>query len=181
MCRAFCPCTMGRKTLKWFFLFVGLALPVFGQTDLQVYTDTLQPGWANYSWSSTVNFNNSTVVHSGAGSISVTITGAWGAIYLHHTAFDSSTYTNLTFWINGGSSGGQRLLVQAELNGTAQTPGVTLAPLAVNAWQQYKISLAALGAANQPNLDGFWIEDQSGAAAPVFYLDDISFAAGTNP
>ena len=93
-------------------------------------------------------------------------------------------YTNLTFWINGGPTGGQQLLVQGHANGNAQA-STNLPALATNTWQQFTIPLAALGVANVANMDGFWIQDRIGSAQPTFYLDDISLvtnatSAGTN-
>ena len=148
------------------------------QTDQSVYNDELDNGWQNWSWA-TVNLSNSRPVYAGSASISVTA-GPYQALYLHQTAFDSSLYSALVFWINGGSSGGQLLQVQATLNGTAQT-AVALAPLAVNTWQQISIPLASLGVQDQPNLDGFWIQDRSGTTQPTFYVDSISLKAVAPP
>ena len=148
------------------------------QSDQLVYSDTLQNGWQNWSWA-TVNLSNGAPVQAGTASIAVNA-GAWQALYLHHNAFDSSIYTGLTFWIHGGSTGGQLLQVQAELNGTSQTV-VALPPLAANTWQQVTISLASLGVQSKPNLDGFWIQNRSGTTQPTFYVDSISFKAQPAP
>jgi len=157
-------------------LLAATALDAAAQGNEAIYTDSLQNGWVNYSWA-TVNFANTNPVHSGADSISVLcLSNNYQALYLHQPAFDSTPYTNLTFWINGGASGGQHLQVQATLNGAPQT-AITLAPLTTS-WQQITISLAALGVANQPNMDGFWIQSQSATAIPVFYVDDITLVAG---
>ena len=146
--------------------------------DQATYSDSLLNGWENWSWA-TVNLAASSPVHTGSKSISVTA-AAWQALYLHHTAFDSSNFTHLSFWIHGGSSGGQRLLVQAQLNGTAQT-AVGLPPLAAGSWQQITLSLSSLGVANKSNLDGFWIQDSSGTTQPTFYVDDVSLLAPPPP
>jgi hypothetical protein len=150
-----------------------------------IYDDALENSWENWSWSSTLNFNNTgTYVHSGADSISVTITSAGGALSLWHSAQDSSIYTNLTFWINGGAIGGQKLQIYAEVTGTAE-PAISLPTLAAGTWQQMSFSLSALGVANQPNFIRFSIQDRSGAAERTFYVDDISLVtnaivSGTN-
>src|SRR5438093_13546793 len=102
----------------------ALAQSAWAQTDQQVYTDSLLNGWQNWSWA-TVNLANGSPVHSGAQSASVTA-DAWEAIYLHHDALDTSSYTDLTFWIHGGASGGQLPQVQALRNGSAP-PAVKLA------------------------------------------------------
>jgi hypothetical protein len=94
-------------------------------------------GWQNWSWA-TVNFSNTQPVQAGSDSIAVNA-GAYQALYLHQTAFDSTLYNNLVFWINGGSSAGHLLQVQATLNGTAQT--VVTLPLVTAG--TYKISSVA--------------------------------------
>jgi alpha-L-arabinofuranosidase len=142
-------------------LLCCLALPsaARAQTDQSVYTDVLVNGWQNWSWA-TVNLSNTTPVQSGTDSISVSA-GPYQALYLHQTTFNSTPYTALVFWINGGSTGGQLLQVQATLNGASQAV-VTLPALAANTWQQVTIPLSSLGVQNQPDLDGFWIQDRSG-------------------
>lgn len=152
--------------------------------DQPIYTDSLQNGWQNWSWGSVITLNNSSPVHSGTASIAVTInpygTNSWGAIYLHHTAFDSTPYTNLTFWINGGAAGGQPLQLTATLNGAGQVSVPLQAP-AAGTWQQVSVSLASLGVANNANFDGFWIQEAVSTSLPAFYLDDISLVAGASP
>ena len=161
-------------------LLCCLALPTVAraQTDQSVYTDALVNGWQNWSWA-TVNLSNTSPVQSGTDSISVSA-GPYQALYLHQTAFDSTPYSALVFWINGGSAGGQVLQVQATLNGTAQTV-VTLPALAANTWQQVSIPLSSLGVQNQPDLDGFWIQDRSGTTQPAFFVDTISIKANPPP
>jgi hypothetical protein len=173
-----------RLARSWVMILVlmlcGVVLPAVAhaQADQSVYTDALVNGWQDWSWA-TVNFSNTQPVQSGADSISVSA-GPYQALYLHHDAFDSSLYSNLVFWIDGGSTGGQLLQVQATLNGTAQTV-VTLPPLAANSWQQVTIPLSSLGVESQPNLDGFWIQDRSGTTQPRFYVDTISITAQPAP
>ena len=72
------------------------------------------------------------------------------------------------------------LQVQATLNGAAQTV-VTLPALAANSWQQVTIPLSSLGVQNQPDLDGFWIQDRSGTTQPTFFVDTISITAQPPP
>jgi hypothetical protein len=163
----------------WVAVTSGLA-----QTDQQIYTDSLQNNWQDWSWNCTDDFSNTSVVHAGANAISVTLTAAWGAFSLHHNDMDSSPYTSLSFWINGGPAGGQRLQLAALLGDTSggTVAGTTnLGALAANTWQQVTVSLAALGVANQPTFTRFWLEDQTGGPQPVFYLDDIKLVASSSP
>ncbi len=154
------------------------ARPAVAQSNQTVYDDALRNGWQNWSWAAT-NLSNTSPRHSGAASIGVSA-AAWQALYLHHDAFDTSIYTSLTFWIHGGTSGGQQLQVQALLNGTAQ-PAVTLVALPANTWQQVTLSMSTLGVANKPNMDGFWIQDRTGTIQPTFYVDDIQLIAAGPP
>jgi hypothetical protein len=168
---------------KWScHLLIWLFLPQLALfADQIVYDDSLENGWQNWSWA-TVNLANTNPVHSGMDSISVTC-GGWQALYLHNTPFYSGLYTNLTFWINGGT-GGQPLKVQATTNQNALSTAYTfIAP--AGSWQQIVIPLTALGVANQPNMDGFWIMANTAVQLPTFYVDDISLVAnpttpGTN-
>jgi hypothetical protein len=161
-------------------LLASPAISVLGQTDQQVYTDALQNGWQDWGWA-TLNYDNTAPVHSGSDSIAVTIVNnTYQAIYIAHAAFDSTPFISLSFWVNGGASGGQQLQVQGILGSSAQ-PAVAIAPLPTNTWQHLVVSLASLGVAGQPNFSGFWIQDRLGAAQPTFYLDDVSLLANTNP
>ncbi len=145
----------------------------FGQ-DQVVYQDALQNGWQNYGWA-TISYRNTHPVHSGTSSISVKAARGQ-ALYIHHSEFDSGPYQAISFWISGGAAGGQRLRVQALLDGKAQEP-VFLAALPRNSWRQVTVPLASLGVANRTDLDGFWLQESLGKDQPTFYVDDISLFA----
>ena len=116
---------------RWLFFSLA-AVPLAVNADQIIYSDSLQNGWQNWSWA-TVNLANTSPVHSGSDSISVTCS-AYSALYFENTAFDPSVYTNFSFWINGGSSGGQNVQVQAIYNGAAVGSGLSLGPLVANIW-----------------------------------------------
>jgi hypothetical protein len=162
------------------FLLSGASLSLCAQTGQAIYTDSLQNGWMDWGWA-TINYNNTSPVHSGSRSVAVTIvTNTYQAIYIAHAAFNSSGYSNLTFWINGGASGGQQLQVVGHA-GNAVRLSTNLPALAANTWQQYSIPLATLGVANRTDMDGIWVQDRMGAAQPTFYLDDISLTTNSIP
>lgn len=153
------------------------AFKLTAQTNQIIYDDSLENGWMNWSWA-TVNLANTSPVHSGSHSISVTASN-WSALYLDVADMDVSQVTNLTFWINGGL-GGQSVLVQAILGTTAQT-GVLLPPLPTNSWEQINLSMSALGVAGASDFTGFWIQIQTNIAEPTFYVDDIALQFGPPP
>ena len=104
--------------------------------------------------------------HSGTHSISLTITSAYGALSLQYSAgFSTAPYASVSFWVNGGSTGGQRLQVYGtilDVGGTAYT----LSKLPTNNWQQITIPLSSLGMANVSNFSGIEIQDATGGAQP---------------
>ena len=146
-----------------------------------IYDDALENGWNNWSWSATVDPNSTAYVHGGSKAMAVTITAAWGALSLEHNDINSSSYSNLTFWINGGPTGGQQLQLYAEAPLGTSHAAVSLGTLAPNAWQKISLSLASLGVANQPNFARFSIQETANKAQPVFYLDDMLLATNANP
>lgn len=146
--------------------------------DLKIYNDSLVNGWIDYGWA-TLNYHNTTIKHSGNNSVSITAKPYEG-IYFHHAAFDTSTYSDLSFWIHGGDVGGQNLLIGATLDGKEQVL-YKIPPLQAQVWQQIKISLNSLGVAKKVNFDGIFIKDNSGTSSPTYYLDDIHLTAISAP
>ena len=149
------------------------------QANLPIYTDHLVNGFQNWSWA-TVNLTNTSPVHSGSNSISVTAGLDYQAFYLEHSDFNVSPYTCLDFWINGGKRGGQALQAGGLLDGTNQID-YPLGNLPPNTWQHYTIPLSNLGVANATNCSGFWIQSSISAPQPVFYVDDIQLMAAPAP
>ena len=151
-----------------------------GQTNEIIYSNSLQNGWVDTDSWATDNLANTNPVLSGfSDSISVFCT-EYAALYLSQTPSDSTPYTNLTFWLNGGASGGQVLTVTGTLSGANQTP-YTLPPLASNTWMEFTVPLSAIGVADQPDFDGIWIWNDTNFTIPTFYVDDIVLVAGSPP
>lgn len=173
-----------RTRLLFTGLFSTLALtaaqPALAQANLPVYTDNLVNDFQDWSFSCTRVFTNTSPVHSGLYSTAVTMTGSGGSLYLHCPDFNPSPYASVTFWINGGATGGQSIQIRGLIEGNAQTPFVIPA-LAANTWVQYSVPLSTLGVANTPNFSGLWFQIASGSTAPVFYVDDIQLTAAAAP
>jgi alpha-N-arabinofuranosidase len=178
------------KPLPALFIFrhailAGLALcatiRIFAQSSLPIYTDGLVSGWGNGSYNGTYNFANPSPVHSGSDSISATVTSAYGGIQLNHSSVSVAAYTSISFWLNGGASGGQQLQMYATLGNVAQGARYHVGTPLANTWQQYVVPLSALGVANAANFTGFAIQDSAGATEPTFYLDDIQLVSATVP
>jgi hypothetical protein len=156
------------------FAAYGLRDAAYAQDGISVYDDVLESPWENWSWAS-VDFASTAMAHSGTTSIAVTAS-PWSALSLRHVPFDTTDYGNVTFWINGGPVGGQRLHVTATLGDAGQSAGVDLPVLAAQTWQQVSIPLASIGAAGAGNFTGFWIQEFTGTDQPTFYVDDVALS-----
>ena len=152
--------------------------PALATGAMSVYGDALVNGWENWSWAS-VDISNPDPVNSGTSSIAVTAS-PYSALSFHHGAIDTQLYSSVTFWINGGSSGGQLLSVRALLGDVAQD-GVIIGPLVANTWQEIVIPLGALGAANRLDLTNLWVQESAGVAAPTYYVDDFRLEPAPPP
>jgi hypothetical protein len=161
-------------------ILAGMATSGRAQTNHLIYSDSLQNSWNNWSWGSTINFSQSSPVHGGSKSMSVTLSAAWGALYLEHADMNGGAFAALSLWLNGGSSGGQLLKISGLANHNEQAY-TNLSALAKNAWTQFVIPLSALGVSSSAAFDGIWIADRSGGTQSIFYVDDLMLAAGTNP
>jgi alpha-N-arabinofuranosidase len=173
-----------RSRITFWFLVLPLLLVLrgtsFAAVDKTLYDDALAPGWQNWSWAA-VDMASAAVAHTGTVSIAVTPT-AWSALYLRSAdaPLDTNGYLNFTFWVNGGTTGGQTIQVVAVVNDVAQ-PGVRVASPTAGSWQKITVPLSALGAAANTNVSGFWVEEAAGIDEPTFYVDDIVLESGVPP
>ncbi len=167
-----------------FPFFFGLALfwladpGVRAQEAFTLYDDALANGWQDWSWA-TRNWSATTSVHGGTMAIQVQAGNAQ-ALALHHEALNTALFENLTFWIHGGTAGGQTLQVRATRGWVAQ-PAVAIAAPAAGAWTQVTIPLSDLGVSNCTDFDGVWIQNSSGTSLGTFYVDDIALTFGPAP
>jgi hypothetical protein len=156
--------------LSFAFGLLSLAISLKAQSPLYVYTDRIVNGFQDWSWG-TRNFANTSPVHTGADSISVSPTSNPG-ISFHQNDVNTSPYANLSFWANGGTNGGQNLKVLVTLGTSDQAPYTSLPALTAGTWTQFVIPLSSLNAANKTNLARITIQPNGGLTG-VFYLDDI--------
>jgi hypothetical protein len=151
---------------------------VNAQANLPIYTDHLVNGFQDWSWAP--RNMGSTFFHAGTNSIAVTNSSFFQGISFHQNPFSTSIYTNLSFWANGGTNGGQVLEVYVALNDVDQSHYTIPGSLPANTWQQYFVPLTQLNAANKTNLTRITIRDIGGNTT-TFYLDDIQLNAKPAP
>ena len=158
-------------------IFLSVAR-IHASDDLLIFSDQRNNGWGDWGWVSHYPTNNP--VHSGSNAMVFAATSSYQAWWLKHDAMDTSIYTNLTLWVNGGASGGQYIGVQAELGGsTAGLPRVG-GTVSTNSWTKLTFSLASLGVANKTNLTAFQIWN-GGTLQPNYFIDDITLVAAPAP
>lgn len=147
--------------------------------DQPVYTDSFVSGWINYGWAK-IDAGNPSPVHAGKASLKIA-SNAFDGLHIHHSPLDSRLYRSLTFWINGGPTGGQHVRIGAYLSGELHLNFITLAPLPAETWQRITISLASLGVANKPDFTGILIGNADGTDRAAYYVDDIQLVASPPP
>ena len=146
--------------------------------DHAVYSDALGADWASWSWSVTINESNPTPVYSGTFSMSVRYTGGWGGVFLHTDEYlAGSEFESLSFWIHGGSTGGQVLRVGIYSGGEPTEYVDITAP--VNTWEHHTIPMADLG--NPEQITEIVWQSTSGSAQAMFYMDDIRLISDPTP
>jgi hypothetical protein len=114
--------------------------------------------------------------------IKVTLTGKWGGWqpFSPHWSFNSRPYSELTFALKP-TVAGQRWSCQfVKIHDVPVGISVDVArygpaPVA-GRWATYTIPLAALGVVGQP-IYKFAIQDQTGRARNVWYIDNVGFIA----
>ena len=163
-----------------------LATSAVAQAPLPVFLDHLDNGFQDWGWAPHT-YTNASPVHSGTNSIAVTISSSgYQGLQIYHSDLNSGLYSSISFWLNGGTNGGQKLQVYGLLHigssqNTAAATRYQLSLLPTNSWQQFTIPLSALGVANTNNFTGFAIQDRINASQPTFYLDDILLNATPAP
>jgi endoglucanase len=143
-------------------------------TTYLIYEDVLNGNWADWSWSTTRNFSNTTPVQSGTKSLSVKYDAGWAGLYLHaNTPVSLTGLTHLKFWIHGGTNTGQQIRII--LNGGG--PYYTATPTA-NQWKLVTIPLSTFN--NPTSLSDIYFQEATGSARPACYLDKIYLANSAN-
>ena len=165
--------------LVFFACFLFSREQIRAQANLPIYTDHLVNGFQDWSWALR-NMGNTTPLHSGTNSLAVMPANFGDGISFHQSAFNNSTYGNLSFWANGGTNGGQTLDVYVSLSDVDQAHFNLSPALVANTWQQYVVPMSNLGAMNKTNLTRITIQLLDGSKT-TFYLDDIQLTANPAP
>jgi hypothetical protein len=158
-------------------------MTVFQQRSTTVYNEALASGWQNWSWSSTVDFNDTAHAYTPNKDIKWTPTGAYSGLYLHNDSFvDTSGYYGITFALQASQTNshlavrtydaaGNELGSQVSLDNYGGDPPTTY-------HRMYTIPFSALGATNT-TISGFYIHDITGGTLQPIYVDRIKLVGNS--
>ncbi|MDR3388549.1 MAG: hypothetical protein P4L92_15995 [Rudaea sp.] len=151
--------------------------------DLVIYDDASENGFnQGCSFDATPNFAETAVVHSGTFGISFAPAQFGAVSWCAPMSLSTTDYSGITFWVNGGASGGQDLQLVIGLAG-APVASASLASLLgqaipANSWVPLTASFDNAPTQYSGNFDQISIQDNSGNAAgspqPTVYFDDAS-------
>lgn len=145
------------------------------ETRYTLYSDNLDEGWSNWSWSSTINPHHGDTI-SGAHSLSF-LSEPWGGLYIHaNQPLPADDVTHLQFLIKPHSSEQKYRIFVADQNNSfidnsfdlQSTPAEQLQ----NGWRKYTIPLAELNASGKI-ISGIIMQEGSGLGGVNTLIDDI--------
>lgn len=157
----------------------ALSAPLASAGDQVLYRDGLAPGWADWSWGGSVDFNHRPA-WQGAASLGWRVSTPWAGLYLRaYQAVPTGPSTSVRFALRTSDP---TALLSVRLFGAGDQP-VGSARLvsefgtpAAGAWSTFDISLGALGVAGQP-VTGIVFQDASGVITqPLVELDELVLA-----
>ena len=155
--------------LLFLALFSTLNRAVYSANGV-IYDDALGSGWNNYSWNTTVTFDETTPVRNGMNSLGARFELGWAGLYLDASApLPSADFPVLSFWLHGGF-GGQTIRLTLIDGADNFLAPYNITPVA-NAWTYYEIPVSALG--NPDAIGGVAFQEGTGFPQATFYLDDV--------
>lgn len=147
-----------------------------------IYRDEAENGWTTkgWTWAKKVVFDNTDTVHSRKNAIKVEYQ-SYDGVKFHHAPLDTTPFDRISFYINGGPEGGQKIAVgaaRAEKN-VAET--IMFKPLPAGKWVAVTIPLTTLGLSHQPDMTSFWINGTTGKPQKALYIDEVRLLLPSEP
>lgn len=163
---------------KTFVLFAFLLLcPAFCDNVYIYNNGQLQSGWDNWSWSTTVNWNDTSLTYNSQPSAQVAITSGWGALSVEHQSLSTNSFTQLIVSLFGGSD-----LLISVVNSSGDTLFSYSSPASSRTSNQWNtISVEFSGSSN---FNQIWIQDWTGGSQSfnlgTLYLTESSSGGGSS-
>jgi len=159
---------------------------VGARADWSLYQDVLSPGWQDWSWSASIDFNQSAIRYEGQRAIAVDL-APWGTLSLFHADFGTGPWESIAFRIHGGNTGGQSLKIFVHSEG-GQGAEVALSDpryieggtVAAGQWRLVVIPLKDLGADNR-GVTRFNLQTATADDPTIFFVDDVRLVTAAAP
>jgi hypothetical protein len=154
---------------------------------LNVYADGVSSGFEDWSWSQNYNPADTQFVRSGTKAIRTELVNWWGVYYHAKTNFLVSSYNQLVFYVNGGTSAKAADVAAVKLYSVSGDPIGNAINLGVVAtagqWTAVSIPISKFGLQASTMISGVAITANVGGtqtSAGNIWIDDINFVpAGT--
>lgn len=142
--------------------------------DLVMYDDALSSEFVDYSWAD-VDLASTQLVREGNHSIRMKPDADKALYFYKDRVMQASDYGVLSFWINGGTEGGQQVKLVLSLGGEpiAESKVGDLLPggIPANEWREVRVPLAELGVTGL--VDGFWLWGEGDQQS--IHIDSVAF------
>jgi hypothetical protein len=154
---------------------------------LNVYADGLSSGFEDYTWSQNYNPADTQFVRSGSKAIRTELVNWWGVYYHSKTNFVASSYNQLVFYVNGGTSAKAADVAAVKLYSTSGIPIGNAVNLGVVAaagqWTAVSIPISKFGLEASTQISGVAIMSNVGGtqALPATFGSMISTSSLQEP
>lgn len=167
-------------------LLSSAVLRAQAQSGFDLYADGLNPAFQDWSWAAAADYSltNTLPVHDGARSIQF-VPRSWNGLLFAAAAssLEAADFDALTFWVHGGSSGGQslrlslldgdRALVAVDV-GTLTSGGIVAAT-----WHAFTLPFNAANNLTAGRFNRVQLMDFSGTTQAAVYFDTLRFSPRT--
>ena len=143
------------------------------------YHDSNGGGWIDLSSASYVLSNRYAMRVGLPSNDAMAILRVVGSNYM-----DTTGFTNLEFWVNGGPTNGQAPYLAVRLGENTWPVGVSMAQYVTfqsNAWRHVRIPLTHLSAHAVTNLSWIFFKNTNLVAVPPFWVDDMKLVRPWRP
>jgi hypothetical protein len=161
-------------------------LPDYAHTE-DVYTTTLAAQWQDWSWDAAVDLTADGGARSPTGAISVTLQ-PWGALSLWHSAFDTTAYQWLEFYVGAEAERPEHLAVSFDTEDGLRLPTAPVSDcrfldqgsITPETWNRVRIPLGELNPWND-SITRINIQNEDGTASTTFRVDDLRLLGAKDP
>jgi hypothetical protein len=137
-----------------------------------VYDNALGAGWEHWQWDGADVALGVELAGSARRPIRVEAQG-WKGLFLHHAPFSTAPFQGLSMLLQAVGGPGQVRIIA--LRGGQPIPDkMKVVKLAPGGWTRIDVPLSALGA-ESGQIDGLWVQNDSGDPSPRFYVTEIKF------